>query len=88
MARRAEKSVLVSPNPAGDHLFVQFPLPCEFENRFELRDLSGRIVMWALIPLGEQVITVDINTLQPGAYLYTFKEKGWVYKTGKIIIIH
>lgn len=88
LAQRAEKSVLVSPNPAGDHLFVQFPLPCEFETRFELRDLSGRIVTWALIPLGEQVITVDINTLQPGAYLYTFKEKGWVYKTGKIIIIH
>ncbi len=84
--RTSELSALnIYPNPAKDAFYINLGAPLEKEGRFDLIDLSGRIVMNGLVPPGHQIYQVDIQDLLRGMYVVRWFESGQFKGMGKVV---
>lgn len=73
----------VYPTPAVD--LVKIKYASEEETRFELMDITGRIVKTILLPGGTFTIQVDITNLSSGIYTYKQNSATQLLHTGKLI---
>lgn len=85
----SENLIKVAPNPSSGRFLIEYSLAEETTSaEFILTDLSGREVYSTKLPL--HVITFEVNTAQlnPGIYLYRFKENNNTTQNGKIILLN
>ncbi|MBC7775288.1 MAG: T9SS type A sorting domain-containing protein [Phycisphaerae bacterium] len=63
------------PNPATDHINIQFDATGNLETTLQLRDLAGRLVLQQVVPAieGENNISIPMNNLTNGLYLLSVK---------------
>jgi PKD repeat protein len=78
-------SMLLYPNPTRDHLYIHPGVPSCGQGRFELTDLSGRVVMVEEVPPGFSVYRLDITPLTGGIYMVHWYESGMCKGRGKFI---
>ncbi|MDO8365643.1 MAG: zinc-dependent metalloprotease, partial [Saprospiraceae bacterium] len=59
------------PNPATDHINIQFDATGNLETTLQLRDLAGRLVLQQVVPAieGQNNISVPMHNLTNGLYL-------------------
>ena len=78
----SSSAILVSPNPATDHIMVT---TAGSNNTVTLFDITGRKVTEQKLLNGRNL--VDVNSLTDGVYVYTVADSnGLPLKTGKLII--
>ncbi|MFN0216148.1 MAG: M12 family metallo-peptidase [Saprospiraceae bacterium] len=64
-----------NPNPATDHINIQFDATGNLETTLQLRDLAGRLVLQQVVPTleGQNNITMPLHNLTNGLYLLSVK---------------
>ncbi len=63
----------LSPNPADDHLFIQWPKALTQAGEVSVLDLQGRqIGASRTVNLGASAVSIPVNRLAPGLYLLQF----------------
>ena len=78
-------SILMYPNPANDHITVEFDKPVTGGSQITLMDLNGRIIREIKIPNTDKVI-IDVSDMEMGMYFIRVKS-GRNTAVNKIIVI-
>ncbi len=79
-------TMVVYPNPAGDHLNILFSQPSGSGGSLTLVHVSGQEVRSDRLTPGESRRQVDVSHLPTGAYLLIWKEAGAVIARSKVIL--
>ena len=80
----AKKDILIYPNPSGKVLNIQFKLESYYNTSFRIFDFSGKTVID--INVYDPEISLNMNDITPGLYLYQWDSKDKELASGKIII--
>lgn len=75
----------VFPNPARDHLYVNFGSRNGLAGQLRIVDLSGRTVMQTEVTPGYTVQRLDIEHLSRGVYMIYWMESGRVRGRNKLV---
>ncbi|MCK4749225.1 MAG: T9SS type A sorting domain-containing protein, partial [Bacteroidales bacterium] len=78
-------TIQVYPNPAIRSFYVNLGTPSEYDCRYELMDISGKIVSNGNVPAGYQIYQVDIANLTRGLYIIYWYEGDQVRGLNKIV---
>ena len=73
----------IYPNPVSDHLIIEVPENQVEGLRFQVFDLSGRLLMTE--PLGAPLRELSFGAMEPGMYMVRFIQGGETKKTVRII---
>jgi DNA-binding beta-propeller fold protein YncE len=78
----------VFPNPARSNLSIDLNLKFPGDVFIVVTDLQGREVIQSSysLPAGDHRLTLPVETLNPGPYLITLKDRIETKVTGKLII--
>jgi DNA-binding beta-propeller fold protein YncE len=78
----------IFPNPAKSAVSLEFDLKFAGELFIFVTDLQGRDVIRSnyMLPAGEHLLTLPIEILKPGTYLFTLKDELAAVLTKKLII--
>ncbi|MEZ5072453.1 MAG: PKD domain-containing protein [Bacteroidales bacterium] len=79
--------LLVYPNPASDHVFVNLGEPSEAKGRFQIVDVNGRLVLEEEVPAGYQLIRLDVQNLSRGFYFIHWFENGELKGRQKLVTV-
>ena len=80
-----EFDIKISPNPLTNILTVTYSLPLEIHHAIiTIYDLSGRKIKRERLDSEEKTLTLNLENLHPGTYIYTINCKDFS-KTGKLI---
>ena len=80
----------VSPNPASDHITVNFSIDGYQNITFDIRNNLGTLLKTLLnknYSTGKYTEDLSINNLAPGIYYCTFQLGNEVIKTRKLLIM-
>lgn len=80
------ESISLRPNPAKDELNLNYELKEAPDLRFEIRDISGRIIKTIQLDPLENVKIIQVSDLSPGLYFYSIFTGQEVLVTNKLII--
>lgn len=75
----------VYPNPAMHALYVNFGTPTEHSGNIEIMEMSGKVVSTVHCPEGNQLMELDIESLQPGMYLLRWIESDQLRGVSKFV---
>ena len=78
--------MFIYPNPAGDQCRINFGSKTEKDGQLVLVDISGREVMYAMVPQGTQIQRLDLTHLPEGLFMVLWKEAGVLKGDTKLII--
>ena len=74
------------PNPTKGELNIDISnLPKNLENRVSITDVSGMTRMCRIIQGSGNLLTIDVSSLEPGAYLYSVYNKEKELFNGKFV---
>lgn len=74
------------PNPTKGELNIDISnLPKNLENRVSITDVSGMTRMCRIIQGSGNLLTIDVSSLEPGAYLYSVYNKEKEVFNGKFV---
>lgn len=76
--------ILVSPNPAGDFIFVQSGTENLNGCLLTLKDISGRTIVQTTLSGKDD--RIDVSTVSAGIYLFLISRQNTLISSGKIII--
>ncbi|MEL0594175.1 MAG: T9SS type A sorting domain-containing protein [Planktothrix rubescens PR223] len=79
-------AVEVFPNPANTQVTITGHYSETDVVIFSLYDVTGRILLNETLKTGNGSLTVDLSTVQPGAYLYQITVNGTITATNKLNI--
>ena len=74
------------PNPARDHININFGHQLEHEGQLVLFDISGRVVMKTDVQPGYTIQRMNISHISKGIYMIYWMESGEVKGLGKFVI--
>lgn len=78
----AQNEVSIWPNPATDHVIIDYVLQGEQNGELFLFDATGSILLQKTLPSQTAKTSLSINNLSPGIYLLMIKQDGkMVYQT-------
>jgi hypothetical protein len=77
----------VYPNPSDGKITVHSELLNENTLRFELYDVTGRMLMSKECVPGNAEKEINLDMLEPAVYFYSLHSGGEVIKTGKLLIV-
>ena len=77
--------MVVYPNPASSEFFVNLGDRAEADGRLELIDMRGQLVHQAEVPMGYQLIQLNIDRLNPGLYMVRYMEGNQFRGMSKVI---
>jgi len=80
-------SLFIYPNPARDQVYINLGGHLSGEGRFELVDLSGKVVKLEVVPPGYSIYQLDIAELNRGIYIVHWYESGVLKGRSKMIKI-
>lgn len=80
-------SLFIYPNPVRDRVYINLGDRSSGEGRFELVDLSGKVVMLEEVPPGYAVFRLDVARLIRGTYILQWVESGMLKGRCKMIKI-
>jgi len=87
-SERESSQMFIYPNPAGDQCRINFGSRTEKDGQLVLVDISGREVMYAMVPQGTQIQRLDLTHLPEGLFMVLWKEAGVLKGEAKLIIQH
>ena len=82
-----EANVAFYPNPATDHLFIQFKENLTGDHILEVFNLSGHIVYTDILKNGISSHEFNTENLTRGIYLFRIKNTRGIIDTSRIIIM-
>lgn len=80
------QSVEVFPNPANTQVTVSGHYLDTDVVVFSLYDVTGRVLLNETLKTGNGTLTLDVSTVQPGAYLYQITVNGNAVTTNKLVV--
>jgi len=80
-----DRSLAIFPNPAGNHVFVNFGTDPVQAGSISIVDLAGRIVHTAEVYPGYTIQKLDISELKEGIYMLRWEESGQIKGHGKLL---
>ena len=78
------KEIAIYPNPSSKVLKIQFNLESYYNTSFRIFDFSGKTVMD--VKVYDPELSVNLNGITPGLYIYQWDSKDKQLASGKIII--
>ena len=81
-----ESNFLVYPNPTNEQLNISYHLVDGVSGQFVLQDITGRIVLKTDLDRAATKMSLSLNGIPKGAYIYQFWESGKTLQNGKLII--
>lgn len=85
--RQGESGVLVVyPNPAMDHLYVNFGGDTREDGQLKIVDLSGKVVMKSMVQSGYGIQHLSVSHLSQGMYMIFWMESGEIMGRNKLVI--
>jgi len=78
--------MFIYPNPAGDQCRINFGSRTVKDGQLVLVDISGREVMYTMVPRGTQVQRLDLTQLPEGLFMVLWKEAGVLKGESKLIL--
>ena len=78
------KEIVIYPNPSSKVLKIQFNLESYYNTSFRIFDFSGKTVIE--IKVFDPEISLNLNRITPGLYIYQWDSKDKQLASGKIII--
>lgn len=84
--RKPVRQLEVFPNPASDHLEVNYDLNASGTNSFELINLVGNTVYRKELTSAKGQLSLDIAKLPRGVYFYVLRNEAKTLATRKLII--
>ena len=82
-AERAANGFIVYPNPANDLLRLSFDKPLTVVGTFQIRDITGRVVVAGRLEAGIHDRDIQLRHLSPGSYWLSIST-GSVMATARI----
>jgi hypothetical protein len=79
-------SLTLYPNPASDHIYINYGDAVSMESQLKILDLSGRVLMHSDVQPGYTIQRVDISILPPGSYMIYWIRSGDVLARNKVIV--
>jgi len=79
-------SLMVYPNPATDHFYINYGNEVCTKSHLKILDLSGRVVMLSDIEPGYRIQRLDISHLSQGLYMIYWIRSGNVLARNKVIV--
>lgn len=76
----------VYPNPAQDHVVVDYTLENSEQGVFELKNVLGQTVQTFKLQEGSHRVPVDISSLSSGSYFYSCVVNGSRVSSGKLVV--
>ena len=83
-----EANVIFYPNPATDHLFIQFKENLAGDHPLEVFNLSGHIVYTDILKDGSSSYEFNTENLPGGIYLFRIKNNRGILAAARIIIMN
>ena len=73
--------IWLAPNPAKDMVPLNFTLTASSPLSIQLFDLSGKLILSKeyTLPEGEQQISLNLTSLEPGIYFIKTRDKGRIW---------
>jgi len=78
--------MLIYPNPAVDQCRINFGSRTEKDGQLLVVDISGRELMFTLVPRGTQILSLDLARLPEGLFMVLWEEAG--VRKGEAKLIH
>lgn len=79
-------NVNVYPNPAQDHVVIDYTLEGSEQSVFELKNILGQTVQTIKLQEGSHRVPLDISTLSNGPYFYSCTVNGSRVSSGKLVV--
>ncbi|MCK5136027.1 MAG: T9SS type A sorting domain-containing protein [Bacteroidales bacterium] len=83
--RKEPGSLVIYPNPAVDHLYVNFGSQNENEGQLMIMDLSGKVVLTMDVQPGYSIHQLDVSNLSQGMYMIYWFESGVLRGRNKLV---
>ena len=81
-----DSNFLVYPNPASDQLNISYRLAENQPCQFILQDVTGRVVINIELDYHVEKMSIALQSIPKGLYVYQFESKGKTNQSGKLII--
>jgi hypothetical protein len=78
--------MILSPNPATNHLRIQFPCPTR-NARLRLYATTGPLLLERSLPDGSEQAELDLGTIPNGLYLFQLWENKAPVSTEKLLLL-
>jgi hypothetical protein len=79
-----ENSLMIYPNPASEQLNIKYK--AAIDTKFEIVNMLGQIIVTINLSKDVQFISVNVNNLFAGIYVYKQTYKKQILNSGKLII--
>ena len=83
--RKESGSLVIYPNPAVDHLYVNFGSQNENEGQLIIMDLSGKVVFTMDVQPGYTIHKLDVSNLSQGMYMIYWFDSGVLKGRNKLV---
>lgn len=74
----------IYPNPLKDR-YLWIRAASEEGGQFSLHDATGRLVMSAPKPIGQEICSIEVGSLSPGVYILVFRTEGGATIVRKLV---